>query len=708
MNRSSIFTQLIIKVIIPVFIAFALVAYLTLKDFREHLIESHNKNNMFVAHEIQTILEDQDQMLSLTEQTLDTRVKKLSKELVFKYFIKTDSIETADLSRIRQELSMDPYTEDIYIINKEGVVVNTTFEKDRGLNMFKFGEELKAFLLDILEQRKFVSEKFSPESKSDKLKKYSYQSTLDGEYIIELGMYSSQANDITNRTKKKLKTLFSSETNVLPVENENIMQVDLFIGEENPVSINDTSSSIHPSQMHIYKAVLANKYEVLEHKKATPGYTDTRDTTVWIEDQGNRKKMHYQYTYMPRENSMLFKDSVIRIISDRTNEDQFIWSKLLQMIEIFVFTALVLVLLILFVTRSITNPIKRLVAAVNKVAEGDLSERAVPEGSKETYSLAKDFNVMLGELQVLYNDLEKKVKERTAEISQQKEEIEAQRDQIEIQRDEMVETNRNLQAANKAIEEQKSNIEDSIHYAKRIQTAILPSSSQLNEVIKKHFVLYKPKDIVSGDFYWAAKKNKKSVVVVADCTGHGVPGAFMSLIGNTLLNKIVIENAITEPAEILNQMRDEIIKSLKQTGNDLESKDGMDVVVCAFDEDMRSVEFSGANNPLYIVRNNELLITKGDKQPVGYFIGGHKPFTNHKIKLEANDHLYMFTDGYQDQFGGEYDRKFMVRNYKKLVVEINQKSLQEQKQLLENTIENWMVNTKQIDDMLILGIRVVQ
>ena len=128
MNRSSIFTQLIIKVIIPVFIAFALVAYLTLKDFREHLIESHNKNNMFVAHEIQTILEDQDQMLSLTEQTLDTRVKKLSKELVFKYFIKTDSIETADLSRIRQELSMDPYTEDIYIINKEGVVVNTTFE----------------------------------------------------------------------------------------------------------------------------------------------------------------------------------------------------------------------------------------------------------------------------------------------------------------------------------------------------------------------------------------------------------------------------------------------------------------------------------------------------------------------------------------------------------------------------------------------------
>lgn len=703
MNRSSIFTQLITKVIIPVFIAFALVAYFTLTDFKEHLIESHNKSNMFVAHEIQTILEDQDQMLSLTERTLDTRVKKLSKELVFKYFIKTDSIESADLHRIRQELNMDPYTEDIYIIDRNGVVVNTTFEKDIGLNMFKFGEGLKNFLLDIMEERKFVSEKFSPESKSDKLKKYSYQSTLDGKYIIELGMYSTEANDITRRTKKKLKNILSKETNVLPIENENIKHVDLFIGEENPVSINDTSSRVDPNQLHIYQAVLANKYDVLEHRRVTPGYTDTRDTTIWKDN----KKMHYQYTYMPRENSTLFKDSVIRIISDRTNESEVIGGKLIQMLEIFAITALILVILILFVTRSITNPIKRLVAAVNKVAQGDLSERAVPEGSKETHSLAINFNVMLGELEALYNDLEKKVRERTAEISQQKEEIEAQRDQIEIQRDEMMETNRNLQVAYKAIEEQKSNIEDSIHYAKRIQTAILPSSSQLNEVIRKHFVLYKPKDIVSGDFYWAAKKNKRSVVVVADCTGHGVPGAFMSLIGNTLLNKIVNENGITDPAEILNQLRDEIIKSLKQTGNDLESKDGMDVVVCSFDEDMRSVEFAGANNPLYLVRNNELLITKGDKQPVGYFIGGHKPFNNHKIKLEAGDHLYMFTDGYQDQFGGEYDRKFMVRNFKKLIVEINQKSLQEQKEQLVNTMENWMVRTKQIDDMLIMGIRVV-
>tara|TARA_B100000809_G_scaffold263054_1_gene315411 strand:- start:1803 stop:3017 length:1215 start_codon:yes stop_codon:yes gene_type:complete len=402
---------------------------------------------------------------------------------------------------------------------------------------------------------------------------------------------------------------------------------------------------------------------------------------------------------MPRQTD-IYKNSVIRIVSDRSMEDALLEKELLTFSTVFGGTIILLIILIMWTSKAITNNLSRLITKVNMIGQGNFSERCDPKGSKEIHELGTNFNSMLDKIEGFYNELEDKVKERTAEISLQNKEIKAQKDQIEEQRDKAIKVSESLKSAYEKIENQNKRITDSIHYAKRIQTAILPSEEYLDSVVENHFVLYKPKDIVSGDFYWASEKNGLSIIAAADCTGHGVPGAFMSMIGNTILNKVVNENGVTKPSDILFQLRDGIFKSF----NSSESKDGMDISIISYDRDNRLLEFAGANNPMYLVREGNLEVIKGDKQPVGYFLGKEAPFTNHTIHILPEDVVYIFSDGYQDQFGGERDTKFMVGRYKKLLLEHHQKSGQLQRQILDDTIEDWMAETKQIDDILIIGI----
>jgi serine phosphatase RsbU (regulator of sigma subunit) len=513
--------------------------------------------------------------------------------------------------------------------------------------------------------------------------------------LIELGVYSSKADEITKVTKHKLSGISHNP------KHKTIQSVDLFIGEERATSFN-SDDTLSGFQSQLFKSVLDFKNAVLEDEKVAEGYQDTRDTIIY--EYG--KKMHYQFTYMPRKNSTIYQDSVIRIVSDRSIEENVKNEMILKFSIIFGVIVLLLIVILLFVTKSITKPIKDLVESVQKISEGNLTVRAKVVGSKEIAILADNFNHMISELEVLYNNLEEKVKERTAEIMQQKEEIEAQRDQIEEQRDSILKSKSDLEFAYRDIEDKNTRITDSVHYAKRIQTAVLPTTEQLKNMLDDYFVLYRPKDIVSGDFYWAAEKVDNVVINAADWTGHGGPGAFMSLIGNNLLNRLVLELDITDPAEILNRMRSEIITSLKQSGSSQDSKDGMDVAMCVFDKDKRTVDFSGAHNPFLLVRDNELILIKGDKMPVGYFVGEMKPFTTHTIELQKGDMIYIYSDGYQDQFGGEEGRKFMSKRFKVLLTEMAENSVELQKENLENTMDDWMINTKQLDDILVIGIKV--
>lgn len=256
------------------------------------------------------------------------------------------------------------------------------------------------------------------------------------------------------------------------------------------------------------------------------------------------------------------------------------------------------------------------------------------------------------------------------------------------------------------IEEKNKDITASINYAKRIQEAILPDKEIKYRIFPEAFVLFQPRDIVSGDFYWFSEKNGRRLIAAVDCTGHGVPGAFMSMIGNAFLNEIVNERGITQPDLILNKLREMIIKSLKQTGFDGQSKDGMDISILSFDDTNSLVEFAGANNPMWHIRNGKAIKVNANKQPIGYYIGSPIPFTNHKIELQKGDAVYIYTDGYADQFGGAHGKKFKYKQMLEIILSIQDKYMLEQEKILLNIFNKWQGELEQTDDVLVIGIKI--
>jgi ligand-binding sensor domain-containing protein/serine phosphatase RsbU (regulator of sigma subunit) len=281
-------------------------------------------------------------------------------------------------------------------------------------------------------------------------------------------------------------------------------------------------------------------------------------------------------------------------------------------------------------------------------------------------------------------ELEETVLERTAEVVQQKE----------------------------LVEEKQKEIVDSINYAKRIQLSILPPRDEMKQGLGDYFVLYKPKDIVSGDFYWMVQVKTSdtqiplAVVAAVDCTGHGVPGALMSIISNTLLNQTTKNPEINSPADALNYINHELPKNLKAQNKGEIIRDGMDIVMCSFDFTNRKIEFAGANNSLYVFTNNELKEIKADKQAIsGSTDDIKKPYTNHKMQLQKGDVVYLFTDGYADQFGGPKGKKFKHKQLEQILVEIIHLPMEEQKQILEKRFEEWRGNLEQVDDVTAIGVR---
>jgi serine phosphatase RsbU (regulator of sigma subunit)/ligand-binding sensor domain-containing protein len=255
------------------------------------------------------------------------------------------------------------------------------------------------------------------------------------------------------------------------------------------------------------------------------------------------------------------------------------------------------------------------------------------------------------------------------------------------------------------VEHKNEEITASIKYAQRIQHALLPPSEILVESNIDHFILFKPRDIVSGDFYWFRKIGEFTVIVAADCTGHGVPGAFVSMLGMAFLNEISIEIKEVKANEMLNALRALVIKSLRQTGKPGESKDGMDIALYIIDKKNNKIQFAGANNPLVIIRNKEIIQYKGDRMPIGHHLVMDE-FQNNEIDVEKGDMLYTFSDGYQDQFGGENASKFMIKKLKEIMVELSDKPLEEQKHFFDETIESWKGPNDQVDDILLIGVRI--
>lgn len=263
-----------------------------------------------------------------------------------------------------------------------------------------------------------------------------------------------------------------------------------------------------------------------------------------------------------------------------------------------------------------------------------------------------------------------------------------------------------LKSAYDEIHQKNQHITESINYASRIQAALLPQHENLSKIFRDHFVLFLPRDMVSGDFYWCVEMEKKVVIAAVDCTGHGVPGALMSMLGISFLNEIVVEKKYTSPGEILGILRQEVIKALRQSGGEDEQKEGMDMALCAYDFETMILEYAGAYNPLYLIREGNLEEYKADRMPISYYHGILEPFNTISIKLREGDQLYLFSDGFADQVGGPMRKKFKYRSLREFLIQIHQEKMEKQKELLHQKFMDWKGDLEQYDDVVILGIRI--
>lgn len=295
-----------------------------------------------------------------------------------------------------------------------------------------------------------------------------------------------------------------------------------------------------------------------------------------------------------------------------------------------------------------------------------------------------------------------KVREQNLQRSRQRLKAE-----VAIRTKELQEEKEKLQIAYSEIDEKNKDITDSIHYAKRIQEAILPADSTIKQLLPDSFVFYKPKDIVSGDFYWLEQWGPQTLVAAVDCTGHGVPGAFMSIVAHNILTQTVNVLGLAKPALILNETNTQLSKKLNQDPEEATVRDGMDIALCAINYKKSTMEFAGANNPLWLIRDNQVIEINGDKFPIGAFVGEElQRFTNHEWEIQKDDCIYIFTDGFADQFGGPKGKKFKYKQFQELLLSIHKKPMTEQKQILQQTNEEWQGELEQVDDVLIIGIRI--
>ncbi|OJJ22354.1 hypothetical protein BKI52_06640 [marine bacterium AO1-C] len=295
------------------------------------------------------------------------------------------------------------------------------------------------------------------------------------------------------------------------------------------------------------------------------------------------------------------------------------------------------------------------------------------------------------------------------ELNLVNQELKNYNEELQIANENVQQANTKISSINQELKEQQEHIVDSINYAQRIQKAILPIEEKMKTTLPPHFILYRPLDIVSGDFYWFEALGDKQIIAAADCTGHGVPGAFMTMLGTQALNNIVVQNKIHSPDQILHHL-DRVLHQLLQSET-TQVEDGMDVVVCVIDKAEKVLHCAGAIHPLLLVQNGALREIKGDRYSINtYQKGRSMQFTKHTIDISQPTTFYMYSDGYQDQFGGEKGRKFMKTAFQNLLGQIALKPVDEQKQILENRLDDWMnyegKQTKQIDDILVIGVQI--
>lgn len=683
-RRTTIFRQLILNIILPVIIAVLLFSGVSYYLNNKKLHENYDLQQRQIEQQSIDLLGLYDLGLAHMESVYSDRMEKISGVLVQDYFKNTNGIDTVDLFRVSKLAGIDTATEFIYIINENATIINTTFLPDLHLDFSKRDTAYAIYMNNLRKRKVFVNDRFTNEVVSGKIKKYTFQATEDGKYLVELGFSSAAANQMWFTVKQKINAI----SKTFP----EIERIDLLTAIPNA-----KNKDVYPGLDTVYKNMVADKRP--------------RHVELQLED----KKQYVDFFLVKMIQTDMYEGYVIQIISNDSREKALVRSEINKSLIIFCAIIIPLLLLVYFRAKKLTTPINHLMSKARNIAAGNFNERVDVTGENEISELSVSFNKMVAELQESYEGLEQKVKDRTAEIESQKH----------------------------TIEEKNREVRDSITYAKRLQEAILPSVNDIQAALPDSFILYLPKDIVAGDFYWfeqissefrelssektshpkiselTTPNSKLILFAAADSTGHGVPGAMVSVVCSNALNRTVNEFRIHEPGKILTKTRDLVLETFAKSQSDV--KDGMDISLISLEFGVVSSEtsssspnsklktpilnFSGANNSAWIIRGGELIELKADRQPVGK-TEFPKPFTNHIFELQKGDAIYLHTDGFTDQFGGPKGKKFMAANLKKLLLSIQHLKMSEQEKVIREAFDAWKGEVEQIDDVCVVGIRI--
>lgn len=434
-------------------------------------------------------------------------------------------------------------------------------------------------------------------------------------------------------------------------------------------------------------------------------------------------------THIPKTYSAIRGDleSLIRTqqqqMTDEIDRMNSSFSKLNVLLVNIAIGVLVAGLLIAFFTsRSIVSPVNSLRRKLTNLSLGIYSVHPTRAGNDEVGDMAKaverlvsnfektkefSLNLGAGNFNVEYTPLSEH-DELGKSLLRMRDELAKYRNRME---ELVAEQTLEIRKQKEAVEEQKErmsalyfDLQSSIDYAQRLQETILPNDHFVKQLFPEHFVFFRPKATVSGDFYWFKEAGGKKIFAAADCTGHGVPGAFMSLVGHNVLNQVT--KVFTQPAQILNNANRLAIEVLRSDTGESYMRDGMDIALCVIDSKTLKLEFSGAHNPVYIIRNHELIEIESDPFSIGSYVNGEKEYTNHTFQLEEGDCLYLFSDGYADQFGGPRNKKFMRKQFRMTLLNIHRSPMHEQKWRLAETLDHWQGSNEQVDDILVIGVRI--
>lgn len=644
-TKRSILHQLMINILFPVLLLFSSVFIVVYKYQQFNLNRDIANRKENIISETKNLITYYDFSIHQHEATLIEYMKEKSRLLEEK--LKPYSIQNAPLKTLEAEIGMDTINEDIYLIDSEAKIINTTFLPDLGLDFKQLDPTFAAFFNGIKQKGTFKDDRFGLELKTGRIRKYSYYPVKKGNYIIEIGLYSETADDFKALLLQKIKSLSHRYPS--------IDNVTLYLGVKNVVDVSIKDSL----QAKAYLKCLNEKKKVI----------------LEDDDPKTSEKEQKEFIFLPVLDANMYAGYVLEVETNDLIFKELLSNLFADFLILFVIVILVLSTIVYIRSKKITKPITLLANEAKGITSENLGKHINISGSKEIDELASSFNGMMDNLRVSYETLEDKVIERTTELEQQK----------------------------RLVEEKNEEIVDSIQYAKFIQEALLPSENDIKSAFPESMIYYAPKDIIAGDFYWFEKRKDSYWIAVADCTGHGVPGAMVSVLCVNAMNQTCFETDITETGKFLDSVKEKVVKTLTKESRSV--KDGMDISLCKYHPETNTLEWSGANNPLWILREEEVIILSPDKQPIGFYEDS-KAFSTQTFICQKNDLLVLFSDGYADQFGGPKNKKFKYATLKTLLQEHKDLSMDQLHERLKTTFENWKGNLEQTDDVCLLLIRI--